>query len=853
MKTRPIPPLALLCLLVAITPVSAARIVRITPENYPTILPKGKEVDAIIGDYLLTNDRLSAVVADVTPGRKANMTTPRVAGCVIDLTRIDRQSDQLTAYYPGGLQFLYGSATIVETADAAVLRCETDPQGRTGIGAAVTYELRDGADFLTVTRTHVNQGKTPARIVLTDVLRADTSFVKAPNGDLDWFWVSDNWFGQAYGVVADGMAMSAQSNNRRSTIYFAKDGSRSVEIPPGESFSFTIQLFPATNLVALRGVARSLSGQSNEALTLRVQDENDRPIGHAEVTVTTDGVAYGVARTEADGTVTIPLPTGTHAVAVEAPAYGKATRSVEVPKVQEVEFRLPAAPMLAARITDHAGAAIPCKVQFLGAEGTENPHFGPNTQGPAVHNLYYSHDGSFTWPLPRGKYRTLITCGPEYDLVTKAIEMKPGETTNLTATLARVVDSPGWISSDPHSHSTPSGDNVTELSARVLNHLAEQIEFAPCTEHNRIDSYEPVLKRLGCEHRLATCTGMELTNQPLPLNHQNAFPLVLRPGSQDNGAPQTDADPEVQIRRLALWDNASEKYVQTNHPDLGWMYFDRDGNGVRDAGFYRMFAFQDAIEVWGNSMASAIGENILSMEPITKRKRHNRLFNWMQLLNQSYRIVGVANTDAHYSDHGTGWIRNYVRSSSDDPPKIDTMEMVREYSTGHVVMTTGPYLEVSLEAGQKRAIPGDDLAAGDGKATLRVRVQCANWFDINRVAVLVNGRVDPRYDFSRATTPEKFTNEVIKFDQAIALELAGDAHVIVVATGEGLDFGAAYGPKFRGAPPTAIANPIYVDVDGKGFQANGDTLGHPLPAKIDARKRLQRLIREKAKKKRKDR
>ena len=29
----------------------------------------------------------------------------------------------------------------------------------------------------------------------------------------------------------------------------------------------------------------------------------------------------------------------------------------------------------------------------------------------------------------------------------------------------------------------------------------------------------------------------------------------------------------------------------------------------------------------------------------------------------------------------------------------------------------------------------------------------------------------------------------------------------------------------------AVSNPIFVDVDGGGFKANGDTLGAPLPVK----------------------
>jgi len=31
--------------------------------------------------------------------------------------------------------------------------------------------------------------------------------------------------------------------------------------------------------------------------------------------------------------------------------------------------------------------------------------------------------------------------------------------------------------------------------------------------------------------------------------------------------------------------------------------------------------------------------------------------------------------------------------------------------------------------------------------------------------------------------------------------------------------------------PCAYNNPIFIDVDGGGFTANGDTLGYPLPTK----------------------
>ena len=183
-----------------------------------------------------------------------------------------------------------------------------------------------------------------------------------------------------------------------------------------------------------------------------------------------------------------------------------------------------------------------------------------------VQNVYYSHDGQFTQPLEPGKYDVIISYGPEHDAVFQQIEIERGRATPLAAHLTRSVDTRGWISADFHSHASPSGDNVSSQLGRVLNLLCEQIDFAPCTEHNRISTYEPHLERLGVSTRMATCSGIELTGNPLPLNHHNAFPLVRHDHTQDNGAPQPDVSPEVQIGRLALWDGRSEKLLSLRRP-----------------------------------------------------------------------------------------------------------------------------------------------------------------------------------------------------------------------------------------------------------------------------------------------
>jgi hypothetical protein len=146
-------------------------------------------------------------------------------------------------------------------------------------------------------------------------------------------------------------------------------------------------------------------------------------------------------------------------------------------------------------------------------------------------------------------------------------------------------------------------------------------------------------------------------------------------------------------------------------------------------------------------------------------------------------------------------------------------------------MSNGPFLEVTArEAGTDNwAGIGQDLAAPSGKVQLRVRVQCANWLDVDQVFVLVNGRRHAMHDYTRSKNADLFADGVVKFDRTLDLDLPADAHVVVV-TGHSA---RTLQPVFEGYDgehqPAAVSNPIFVDVDGGSFEANKDTLGHPLP------------------------
>ena len=828
----------------------AADIVTLTPQTWDEFVPHGKEVDSIYGDYVMRNDRLVAVIANPIAGRNANMTVRDVRGAIIDLTGRHRQSDQLSAFYPGGVGHALSSPTASARfggtsaasstgavnfhGDAVTFQCSAAAsEGKPAV--TVRYTLTDGAPYVLVESVLTNPHDKSLEVKLGDALRADRSFEFGVDQATKLFWAYDEWFAQAYGIVAQGLDVRRAGDDGRLVRLEYVAGDRSTAtIEPGGSFTLTRKIFSGDHLLQVRGVANELAGTTGQQVTVHVSDPAGAVAG-AKLSVAAGGAVYASGRTPEDGRVTFALPDGAHTLSVSALARRTKTLTIDTSRTKRYDVALELPGYVVARITDEQGGPIPCKVQFIGRQGTENPFFGPDSGRRTVHNLYYSHDGNFRQEIAPGRYEVLISYGPEYDIVVKQIEVARGRQTRVSAKLIRTVDTRGWISSDFHSHSSPSGDNTASQLGRVLNLLCEHIEFAPCTEHNRVSTYLPHLNRLSVRPLMATCTGMELTHRPGSVNHQNAFPLILKPRTQDGGAPLTDDNPVVQIERLALWDDESDKLVQTNHPSIPQIIGDRDLDGKYDGGYEKMFSFMDVVEVHPPHMILQPP----SGDP-SRPQQSNRMYNWMQTLNLGYRVPGVVNTDAHYNFHGSGFLRNYLKSATDDPAGVKTMDMVHAAERGNLIMTNGPFLEVELVAGgsggESRVTAGDDVAVPDRKAKLHVRVQCPNWFDINRVQIFFNGRPIDQLNFTRQSAPERFSGGVIRFDQTIPLVLKNDTHVIVAAGGEGLKLGPAMGPSHGNDMPIAVSNPIFVDVDGDGFKPNGDLLGAPLPLEQDTRR-----------------
>ncbi|MGI9471665.1 MAG: CehA/McbA family metallohydrolase [Rubripirellula sp.] len=812
----------------------AAEIRVIEPGSEPEIT--GKEVDWIYGDYLIENDQIALVVAAPLPTRDANMTVRNVGGSILDLTLKSPSNDQLSAYTPTAGRYLFHDPTSVQIerdGDSVVWQTRSSRTLRSdGTTATVRYRLTDGNAFLEA--TVLIEGAEAAQVRPYDGVRADGWFEFEASENTAY--CTDAFFRQTIGFKSPVNQDPPSWKKGRPSLLRYTDGH--VERTEGK-LEWKVLVYPATSPLDLISVAErsdlspamykfdvsrktpvdaGVESVNRVKIVVRPKDEGgEKTEEPAELRTDDEGIAF--ARLVPGNYVAVASAIGYEDVEVDFEASEKGG-SVSLPLGEASGF--------AAEVKDGQGSPIPVKATIYSVEG-DNPDFGLSSARTFVQNCVYSVHGRFHCPLDPGEYEILFSRGPEYDRVTRRLQVVPNEVAMIEVQLDRVVDTTGWVSADLHSHSSPSGDNTSDQYGRVENLLCEQVEFAPCTEHNRVSSYSPHLKLMGLSHLMATCTGIELTGSPTPVNHQNAFPLHRHPHTQNGGGPRPASNPVVQIERLAMWDEASDKLVQMNHPNLHQIHGDSDADGKPDRGFRGMLQWTDVVEV---HPLETLFQDIAADPPEVKRMRIP-LFQWLQLLNQGHRIPGVINTDSHYNHHGSGWRRNWFASSTDDPAKISTEEMIRQIESGHIIMSTGPFLSVSAASGSDNdpVLPGDDLVAEDGRVTLKVGVQCPNWLSVNRVQVFINGRPSEQHNYTRKNSSELFGDvaDVRKFDSSFELKLDQDAHVIVATIGEGMTMERVMGRRYGKRPPIAVSNPVFVDVDGNGFQHNGDELGLPLP------------------------
>ncbi|MEO7318662.1 MAG: CehA/McbA family metallohydrolase, partial [Chthoniobacteraceae bacterium] len=766
--------------------------------------------------------------------------TGMTPGCLYDLTLRGAGNDQLTVFCPSSQQ---GPVSWVRIASdgrdgEAVIETVVTGASNGGLARRHEYRLRDGWPGVLITTVLKNESAAPLKAAAGDRW---TNFKRTGFAQgITWADAIDpaDRCGYAYGVSTGAEPPRAPTPAGTAPL---------VEMKPGEELKFTRFVAVGRSPLEAVGLVAELRGRVGGCYGV-VREKDGPPISTAQIIVRTADAAareIGIAYSGADGGFVFKAPPGDYEAIFLDDGRETFSKRITIAAGNAVacDVTLNAASAVAFDIRDEAGKSLPCKAQFHALGETAWPYLGPENRAHGCIDQWHSEKGQFRVPLAPGKYRVIVTRGIEYSHLAQEVTLAAGQTFAFTATLKRLVDTAGWVSADYHNHSTPSGDNTCGTDDRLINLAAEHIEFAPTTEHNRLYDWRPHIDRLGLAPFIQTVPGLELTGSGA---HFNSFPFKPAPFTQDNGAPVWDKDPRITGLTLRDWQGAEpDRWVQINHPDMVENFIDRDGDGQVDGGFQGLAMLIDGLETQNYQTSELLGGRPLRVVRDKTGKEsvaYLREFIWLQMLNRGHRYSAMAVCDAHSVwGNGTGGWRMYMPSRTDDPAKIDWRENSRHAKAGNSILTTGPFLSVQTTDG---AGPGD-TTRGPGGVKLRVKVQCTDWIDIDRVQVLVNGRARKELHFTRASHPDWFGKGVVKFERTLDVPLSEDAHLIVVAAGEKSTVATGYGTSAQAKiHPFAYHNPIFVDVNGGGFAPNGDTLDWPLPVKKISVEDAKRLLAE---------
>ena len=219
--------------------------------------------------------------------------------------------------------------------------------------------------------------------------------------------------------------------------------------------------------------------------------------------------------------------------------------------------------------------------------------------------------------------------------------------------------------------------------------------------------------------------------------------------------------------------------------------------------------------------------------------------DWFALLNLGYRYTALGNSDTHgLTTTESGCPRNYIQSDTDDPAFIDDQVIADAVREHRVVASYGPFMEFTINGAEI----GSELKSRGAELELEMRVQAPTWIPVDRVELYENGVLIEEWDVE-ATAGE------LRFDEVIVRQPVRDSWYVLMAMGEGdlspvftpievpyLDLQqvveealvdvealallmepSAPVPRVFPIHPYALTNPIWVDVDGGGF----DAPGHP--------------------------
>ena len=473
------------------------------------------------------------------------------------------------------------------------------------------------------------------------------------------------------------------------------------------------------------------------------------------------------------------------------------------------------------KVVDDDGNPLPARVELwyanltpIAEEMGENISESEQWMRNLFHAAHTTEKGWYRLEAPAGQWLVRVSRGPEYEIkeamvtVNKTAENKTDTASvRMDWTLNHLYDleSLGWYSGDMHVHSSHSDGRqpVSEIAGAML---ANDVDFAPLTDHNSVSGLEEWLLYESDEFlpvggvEITTKSALGMEEMGIGFGHQNAIGITELVGA---------TKPE----NMSLW----YRYVFSNWTDVqaaidetharGGLYmlnhpFWIDGWPDGTISTWGKIHDYDAIEIY-NGWPDTVGAGP-HMDPtyggVNVNTNTLATQAWFELMNAGNRVSGWGSTDSHdvlglkhtdnapdYWRSSAGNARTYVHSHN-----LSWDDVKDALKAGNAFVTAGywgPLLLVDSQGSE----PGDEVEAENGTLPLHIRLlsnrPLGNFSD--GIRIIVGGQVVK-------TLPTIEGAMEMEENLTIEVKAENDTWAVVEAFGQW--------------PSMAITNAIYLDL-----------------------------------------
>ena len=534
---------------------------------------------------------------------------------------------------------------------------------------------------------------------------------------------------------------------------------------PGDKRTFLRDFFVGKDLGEITGAMLGLDSAPKSRLSVNVKNADGTPLPFGRVTVKSaesgrmqtlfvadaQGLARGEVRPGNYLVGTGSLGSAIEALtAVSVPSNGESNITVKRGGTRQLSvrvvdpFSLPLSAKVVVRCTNP-----PCTDQLIAYRPWASIEDQPSDIQAIVHA---GADGRAVIPLPPGQYEVLVSRGMEYSAFPdtfptrgQPVDLRTADQT-LSATLAHVVDTTGWMSADLHVHAMGSPDSAVSNSIRAMSFAAEGVDVLVSTDHDFVTDYAPVIEELQLTSQMTSMIGCEVT--PFDYGHHNTFPLVRR-DSVNGGAFDWAGGDGPSLRLGQMYAGIRESYpdavIQMNHPRgspggaLTMMKIDSETAVTHaDPASFRQEPSPEATaldtKLYDNNYDALEVMNGTSPNPAV-------LNDWMTFMSRGWLKVGTGVSDTHYTFNVVGgYGRTWLKLGVDQPSLFTPAAFAQAMKQRKASFSSGPFITITA----RRVVSGvpsgptfevGDTVTGGGELELTVDVQAPEWMQFDSVEV----------------------------------------------------------------------------------------------------------------------